>query len=223
MIPPTIIFVVMQAVMFAVATLGVFLVVRGRLERSALRRRSLSLAASDVEAVEVDWLAPNGSSKLDRSFGRLIHMTGLEISPGGAMGLIGLSGGAATLGFAALGLPEWVWPVGFLLGLALPFSGLLMLRGQWRGKVQEQIPDAYLMLARSLRAGMSLSQALVTCGEYSQPPLATELRRVSARIELGLPVVAALEGLAERVRLLDVLASAVALQQGVRGEPRAAS
>jgi tight adherence protein B len=65
------------------------------------------------------------------------------------------------------------------------------------------MPDTIYMLARSLRAGMSLEQAIELIGRQGMKPLANEFQRAHAQIELGLTVPAALQLSADRLGLLD--------------------
>jgi tight adherence protein B len=99
------------------------------------------------------------------------------------------------------------------------FGFFWILQNRQRRRLQNQLPDAFYLLARSLRAGMSLEQAIALSGEEGEKPLADEFRLCSQQINLGLTVSAALQLTARRIRLLDfdALVSTVAMYQTTGG------
>jgi tight adherence protein B len=102
---------------------------------------------------------------------------------------------------------------GFVLGTLAPYLMLLLLQNRRQRLIQAQLPDAFHFLARSLRAGLTLDQALEQAGRQLAEPAAEEFRRCSGQIELGLPPREAVQLQALRLRLLDfdVFASTIAL------------
>ena len=86
--------------------------------------------------------------------------------------------------------------------------------------LERQLPDAIDLMASSLRAGSTLTQAIDAIVREMDAPLATELKRVQREAELGVPLVDALRQLAERLKANDVLllASAVGIQHRVGGD-----
>jgi tight adherence protein B len=93
----------------------------------------------------------------------------------------------------------------------------LILRRRWRLHLQNQLPDAFFLLARSLRAGETIEQGIETVSGHATRPLAQEC--AADRIKLGLTVPAALQGMARRLRLPDfnVFVTAVTLHRTVGG------
>lgn len=74
--------------------------------------------------------------------------------------------------------------VGLLLG-GIPVF-LLSRKGEKRSLVvTEQLPDALDLMARSLQAGHGIGDALRTCSEELQPPLAVEFGHVAEEHNLG--------------------------------------
>jgi tight adherence protein B len=94
-----------------------------------------------------------------------------------------------------------------------------MLQARQRRLLQNQLPDTFYLLARSLRAGLSLEQAIKLAGEEGPRPLAEEFRRASAQIQLGLSVPAALQLAAKRLQLFDfnALVATVSMYQSTGG------
>ena len=64
---------------------------------------------------------------------------------------------------------------GLLAGIMLPLMFLMFQRASYRAQVQNQLPDAFFLLSRSLRAGLNLEQAMGTVATYGTQPLAGEL------------------------------------------------
>jgi tight adherence protein B len=163
--------------------------------------------------VPQDW-----RGRMDHGFAQLLQRTDLPLSPGLAVGLmllVGLAAGGVLLWTG----PKWAAVLGVALGPLLPLGLLALLQGRWRRRIQDQLPDAFFLLARSLRAGLSLEEALGTVGQYSLEPLAGEFRRTAGQLQLGLTVTAALEMTAARLRLLDFsgLVTLVALHRATGG------
>lgn len=94
-----------------------------------------------------------------------------------------------------------------IAGTAGFFAVMLWMMASQRRRVakfSEQLPGALDLLARAVRAGESLEQAIDLVGRSSHEPLATEFRRCSGHLAMGLSLPATMEGLAERFDLLDV-------------------
>ena len=213
----------LPAVLFAGAALAVFVLISGltavyRLVRPAARRapddgRALARAVVAARPPR-DW-----EGQLDRSFDRMVRWTLLGITPQQAVGVLLLG---AAVGGSALFLLTGDLPAagfGLLLGAAIPLTMLLFLQRRWRRAVQEQLPDGLFLLARSLRAGLSLEQAFVAVRPYCPKPLVEVFGRCADQIELGLAAPEALQRLADSVDLADLraLASVAALNRDVGG------
>ena len=192
----------------AAAVLAVCLTVRDLLER---RRTQLERRWAGPE--EEVLLPPEGlvaappsgwRERFDAGFRQLIGTTGLPVSPEQALGVMAL---AAVLlgGGLALWQNDW-WPAlpGVAAGVVVPLVVFHFLHARRRRRLQDQLPDALFLLARTLRAGLSLEEALATVGEQGVRPLADEFRSCTAYFRLGLPAPAALQLLANRLQLADL-------------------
>jgi len=113
----------------------------------------------------------------------------------------------------------WFIGVGLIAGMLVPLLYFLAMQTRWRRRLQEQLPDAFFLLARSMRAGLSLEQAVALVGEQGVKPLADEFKKASEQTRLGLNITAALQRMAERIRLTDlnVFVSVVTLHRNVGG------
>lgn len=153
-----------------------------------------------VAALEppADW-----SGKLDRSFDRLVANTLLPISPSEALGYCLLAGALPAAIALVAAEAWWVAVAAAVGGMGLALTGLLILRSRWQRRVQEDLPEGLFILAQSLRAGLSLEKSFQAAAVYSPPLLGSLFRRCAQQTDMGYAAGAALEGLADQVRLAD--------------------
>lgn len=142
--------------------------------------------------------------EFDQWFYRLVIESNTGWSP-----LIGLSF-LILLGLL-VGGPLFIWQdaplllaVGMTVGIGLGLMLLLYWRSRRMRKLQEQLAPAMETLARAVRAGESLDQAIQLLGAKSAEPLALEFRRCANQLKMGLSMSAAMRSLVHRVRLTDV-------------------
>ena len=103
---------------------------------------------------------------------------------------------------------------------ALPFIVLRVLSSRRVKKFEAVLPDAIQLMARSLRAGHSVSAAMEMVGEEAADPLAEEFRQVSRQQRLGVMARDTLAQLAERVPSQDLrfLITAIQVQRENGGD-----
>jgi tight adherence protein B len=89
-----------------------------------------------------------------------------------------------------------------------------------RKQFEEQLPEALSIIASSLSAGHTFLRSIQMMCEESQPPLAEEFQRVVAETRLGGGVVDALDGMARRLDVKDLIwvVQAIRIQQQVGGK-----
>lgn len=117
---------------------------------------------------------------------------------------LGLGGMCGTVGFLLLPQPL----LGVLLGVGvatLPFMHLQRLRSQHLARFEEQLPDALIIMARALRAGHPLSDAMHLVAEEMADPVAGEFRTTFMEINYGGEVRTAMLGMLERVPSVTVM------------------
>ncbi|MDY0168233.1 MAG: type II secretion system F family protein [Thermoguttaceae bacterium] len=149
--------------------------------------------------------APQGfAGRFDGWFAQLVQETGWGWTPMTGALLVGLSallaGGAA---FIWTDHPVAASAAG-VIAAGLTIVVLTVRRVRHIGLLQKQFPPALEFIARSVRAGHSLDEAIAMAGQEGPKPLAAEFAFCARQIEMGLGVPAAVRSLAERVRLVDV-------------------
>ncbi len=187
-------------VLGGIATLFVvtlFFFVRSLLES---RERRLALRLVDDEPVERLEIQTDDQMK---PLGDFLRRTGLNMAPDQAVGWMVF---ASTILASVLFLirPEWwIGLIGIVLGASFVWVVLLFYRYRHRLKLQDQLPDTVFLIARSLRAGLSLEQALTLVGNQGVEPLATEFRKANDQIQLGLTIPLAMEIMSKRLQVPD--------------------
>lgn len=163
--------------------------------------------------------AKGWAARMDRRFEEMIQRTGTQMTAQEALALIALLTAGLAVGFYLIREELWLALFGMALGMGVPLGIFYYLQARYRRQLQDQLPDAFYLLARSMRAGLTLPQAIELVGEHGSKPLAGEFHRCSGQIRLGLPVREALQTMADRVQLLDFNAfvSTVILHQQTGG------
>jgi len=106
------------------------------------------------------------------------------------------------------------WVAGLLFGVAAVMAPRMMfniLREKRRALVSTQLVDALGLLANSVRAGLTLPQAMEILVKEMKPPITQEFGRVLQEYRLGTDFDQAMLNMARRVesRDLDILVNAV--------------
>lgn len=188
-----------------------FTAVRTSISNAAMENRSFKHFLTSLSH-----LAPRKWSEgLDRELVR----GGIPLKGGEFFALQGL----LTLFFFLLGFLLTRNPLpglGFgVLGLILPRLWLKSAQKRKRQRFNNQLADALLILANSMRAGFSLLQAMEMVGQEMPNPISGELRLTLREMTYGTPTEDALQRLAERVGSsdLDLLVTAILIQRNVGG------
>lgn len=154
-------------------------------------------------------------NEFDRAFTRLIVESGYTLSPALAMLLLlGCSFLAGVAMFVILEKLSVAFIASIVVG-SLLICLLLWQRIRHQQLVQSQLPSVIEMLARSVRAGESLEQALRSVATQTPPPLAADLRRAVQKLDLGLGLPETIHQLDDRYRMIDMrmFTSAVAVHR----------
>ncbi len=108
---------------------------------------------------------------------------------------------------------------GFALG-CLGFWTLLHWRRLRRmALLRQQLPDVMEQLARAVKAGLSVDQAIALVGHTAGGPLGQEFRRCAGQVAMGLALPAAVQALAQRVGVFElrIFATALSVQRQTGG------
>ena len=221
------------AVGVGLALIVVSLLYRARARQNELLQLlDLPFAEEDVspeELVErVGLLAPTAGAVndvlerlelLDR-IGAKLEKARVPLRPGEYV----LLGAAATVALAiwiALFTSTWAAGLVALVIVPLGFMAFLDRRVTQRSRAfEEQLPPTLGLIASSLRSGHTLLRAIDMMVEESPPPMSDEFERVLAETRLGLPLMDALDRMADRVQLKDFewIVHAIRIQQSTGGK-----
>ncbi|MDA7978714.1 MAG: type II secretion system F family protein [Pirellulales bacterium] len=164
------------------------------------------------EGVEATW---TGGSALDRRFYLMVRESGLGITTSAAFLLILLAG--VTVGGAVYVWWESILPAVALALLAMVLVVLYLIAKQaaYRRELYKMLPPAIELLARAVRAGESVDQAIKLVGESTPDPLGREFGRAASQMEMGLSLAAAMQAMARRLGIMElrILAAALTVQR----------
>jgi tight adherence protein B len=160
------------------------------------------------------------AARIDRWFGRLVTETGIGLSAESAF-LSALTAGLLLGGALFLYRDSLISGLGGLLvGVTAVMSVFFVLRARRHGVISEQFPETVELLARGIRAGESVDQAIEMVSEHVPDPLATEFRRCASQLQMGLSLEASIAALSRRVPLSEtrLFAAALMIQRQAGGE-----
>lgn len=106
-----------------------------------------------------------------------------------------------------------------VVGWTLPRLYLSQRRSARLKRIEDQLPDALMAVAKSLRAGSGLLQGLTYAANETPDPLGEELRSTLRDLQLGLEAEDAFADLSTRVGSpdLDIAVTAIVIQRTVGG------
>ena len=174
---------------------------RAKAERSSLFK-DLSQLSADIEV---------GKPSAARRFASMVEQSGLETSPQKVLTTSACAAlGLAALGFVARGslIPA---AVGLVLGGAAPILYVRQKRNGRREALRKQLPDAFELMARVIRAGQTMAQALLAVADEFAPPISAEFSYCYEQQNLGLSPELAYRDLARRNDLIELKLFVLAL------------
>ncbi len=132
---------------------------------------------------------------------------------------LALGYGLARVGEIVIG-PTAGRPLGAVAAALFVWFGVEALHQRRSRQIESQLPDLVRLLSGSARAGLSLTGALQHAAGQVPDPIASELRRVVAKIELGDSLSDALDEFAARLGVLEleVVIWAVSIQHRAGGD-----
>jgi tight adherence protein B len=99
------------------------------------------------------------------------------------------------------------WPVGLLAamaGAAAPYAWVRLKLHQRRQAMDGQLVDVLILMANSMKSGLSLLQAVELAATESKKPIVGEFEKVLKEVQLGQSIDHALMHMAERAKLPDL-------------------
>ncbi len=177
---------------------------REQAEKSMLFK---GLDKTSFEAIDEDETEPTFTQRL----AKMIEQSGLDLD---VRRLIMLSA-AASIGLGAVvGVIRQnaiAGGVAAVVGLVVPYIYVDMRRKARLEKLLSQLPDAFDLMARVVRAGQTMAQAQLAVADEFAPPIAGEFSYCYEQQNLGLPAEGALRDLARRTGLLEIKIFVLAL------------
>jgi tight adherence protein B len=184
---------------------------RARAERSMLFKDLGDLSADAAGAGDE-------RPTLRQKFELMVEQSGLELTPNRLAAIA--AGSAIALGLlgAVVRRDPIAAAVGAVLGAGVPVFYVNLKRNQRQEKLLSQLPDAFDLMSRVIRAGQTMSQALLAVADEFSPPIAGEFAYCYEQQNLGLSAETAMRELARRTGLVElkifVLAMLVQQQTG---------
>ncbi len=174
------------------------------------RLRQMERARIAVEHRDLYELAAAGATELSGArpaserVGLFFEQAGVKLRPWQIVVLGALFAAGA---YAAVGLPSRNAAFGLiaaLLASALPYLYVVSARRRRMDKLLSQLPDAFDLISRMMRAGQTFSQGMQLTANEASTPLADEFGYCCDQQRLGLSPDAALRDLARRTGLLEM-------------------
>lgn len=134
---------------------------------------------------------------------------------------VGVAGGITLT--SRLAFPFWieVLLLGVMLigGWLVPRALVARRRQRRLQKIEKQLPDAVVAMAKSLRVGSGFLQALAYAADETPAPLGLELRRALRDLQMGAQAEEVFNNLAKRVNSpdFDIVVTAIVIQRTVGG------
>ena len=150
---------------------------------------------------------------------KLLVQSGLEILVGRFIGLTLASVAVAYVACKLLAVSDLWSGIAALAISTMPLLYVLKARRKRLAKIEQQLPDAVDLIARALRAGHALPNALKMAGDELPEPIGKEFRLVFDEVNYGITMQDALLGFSSRLPSMDVkyLVIAVLMQRSTGG------
>lgn len=153
--------------------------------------------------------------RLNHGFDYLILESGLNVTPAGAC-LMLIAWSILTGGAVLVVYDNPIYAVLAAIGMmTLALLVLMWIRSRRMRAIREQVPYVADLLARGVRAGESLDQAITMVGEESGGPLGKEFSRCAKQLDMGRSMTAVMRTLTARVRMIEtrILASTLIIHR----------
>jgi tight adherence protein B len=216
---------------------GLFWAIRADRRRQGLQQRLQAVAAigrsgdQDV-APQVSLLRRTLAQARPGAFSHLTgdlwaRLDGAFAAAGNRIGLPHLLAAGGVAAAVVFGFVEGVLAYGPAVGIvfagaaaaAAPTALLRYAQSRYRNRFLEVFPDALDLVARAVRAGLPVAEAIAVAAREIADPVGGELRGILEQVRIGVEIGEALQEMADRVRVPDFrfLVVALALQQRTGG------
>lgn len=181
-----------------------------RLRPQSLRR---------IPTVHDEAPATSLTGKLDQGFEHLVFESGFDVSSVTAFLMLiacGLLAGSIMFTYSANGM---LAGMAASAGMLLPLFAMMLLRSRRMREMQEGMPYVVDLLARAVRAGESVDQAVALVGAETKGVIGREFTRCARQLDMGLALGTVMQSLSRRIRLteLRMLASTLMVHRQTGG------
>jgi tight adherence protein B len=131
------------------------------------------------------------------------------------LAVAGLIAAAAAIGFATgiMGYgPGLAMPVGVTAGVVAAALLLRLAQTRYQNQFLDAFPDALDLIARAVRAGLPVNDAMQVAGHEVRPPVGLEFQRTLEEMRIGIDIDEAMQHTADRIRVPDFRFFVVALK-----------
>jgi len=141
----------------------------------------------------------------------MIEQSGLDLTPAKLTVISAVTGLVPGALLTLLSPTWWAGIIAATIGAATPLLYVHFKRKARLAKLLNQLPDAFDLMTRVIRAGQTLSQGLQAVTDEFAPPVAVEFGYCYEQQNLGLPSEVAFRDLARRTGLLEIRIFVLAL------------
>jgi len=181
--------------------------------RQSLLFKNLDQLADEAEADD------EAQQSIQGWFTAVVNQSGLDLTPRKLILVMILAGSALGAAGFLLRQSVVVGLIGATIGAGLPLFYVQRKQKARLERLLSQLPDAFDLMSRVVRAGQTMSQALQSVSDEFEQPIAAEFSYCFEQQNLGLPPDVAMRDLARRTGLLEIkiFVLAVLVQQQTGG------
>jgi len=152
-------------------------------------------------------------------FESMVEQSGTDSTPGRVLGVAAATGAVITAIALVARAGPMIAPAMGLLGFLVPIWRVRRRRDARIEKLRSQLSDAFELMARVIRAGQTLGQALLAVADEFPQPISTEFSYCYEQQNLGLSPEATFRDLTRRTGVIElkIFVLAVLVQQQTGG------
>ena len=176
-------------------------------QREQVRKSTVfkNLATASIAA---ESLGPKG---LRARLEAMIEQSGVAVTPQRLLAFMAAGGMSLGLIAGLLHRNPLTALAGAAVGAVVPFMYVAIKRRRRLNKIMDQLPEAFDLMARIIRAGQTMAQSIQAVADEFDAPLAAEFAYCYEQQNLGLSPEASLRDLARRTGLLEIKIFVLAL------------
>jgi tight adherence protein B len=164
-------------------------------------------------------LGADAQPSLRQRFELMIEQSGLDTTPGRVLGVTAVM--TVVLGLVAFAVRRSPidGSIAAVVGSVLPVLRVKRARNARMEKLRSQLPEAFDLMARVVRAGQTLSQALLAVADEFPQPISTEFAYCYEQQNMGLSPEATFRDMTRRTGVIElkIFVLAVLVQQQTGG------